>query len=251
MNKILAKLCCCFILNKEKRRKFRDKYIKRKIQVNYEIEKDLTIEHPTDISNIDKIPRGSCIGKYTCISDVHFYGAIKIGRYCTVAETARVGACNHPINFLTTHTIAYYSGHNLHYDTDYMEIKRQHEYNYYNNKNNSRMEKFIQEQKAEGDYYVVIGNDVWIATNTVILSGVTIGDGAVIAAGAIVTKDVPPYAVVGGVPARILKYRFDEKTIEKLLELKWWNYDLKDIKHLDFTDVESCIKELEKMKINN
>lgn len=72
---------------------------------------------------------------------------------------------------------------------------------------------------------IVVGNDVWIGYEAVIMSGVHIGDGAIVGTRAVVTKDVPPYAVVGGVPARIIKYRFDEGTIEKLLRLKWWDWD--------------------------
>jgi len=70
---------------------------------------------------------------------------------------------------------------------------------------------------------VTIGNDVWIGTRALIMDGVTVGDGAVIGAGAVVTKDVPPYAIVGGVPAKIIKYRFSEKKISQMLELQWWN----------------------------
>lgn len=73
---------------------------------------------------------------------------------------------------------------------------------------------------------VVIGNDVWIGARAVILDGVAIGDGAIVAAGAVVTKDVLPYAIVGGVPARVIRYRFNEDQIKKLLELTWWNSDL-------------------------
>lgn len=70
---------------------------------------------------------------------------------------------------------------------------------------------------------VTIGNDVWIADNVTIMGGITIGDGAVIAANSHVVKDAPPYAMVGGNPARLIRYRFDEETIKKLLDLKWWN----------------------------
>ena len=70
-----------------------------------------------------------------------------------------------------------------------------------------------------------IGNDVWIGLNATILDGVTIGDGAIVAAGAVVTKDVPPYAVVAGVPAKIIKYRFTESQIDFLLKFRWWEKD--------------------------
>lgn len=75
-----------------------------------------------------------------------------------------------------------------------------------------------------------IGNDVWIGMDVLILAGVTVGDGAVIGAGSVVTKDVPPYAIVGGNPAKLIRYRFDENTIEELLAIAWWNWSLPEIK---------------------
>ena len=77
---------------------------------------------------------------------------------------------------------------------------------------------------------IVIGNDVWIGYEAVILSGVAVGDGAIIGARALVTKDVPPYAIVGGIPARYIRRRFDEKTVTKLMELKWWEWSDEKIK---------------------
>ncbi len=82
--------------------------------------------------------------------------------------------------------------------------------------------------KTKGD--VLIGNDVWIAMEAIIMSGVNIGDGAVIGARAVVTKDVPPYAIVCGNPAKVIRQRFDDKTIKRLLEIKWWNWSDSKIK---------------------
>ena len=76
---------------------------------------------------------------------------------------------------------------------------------------------------TKGD--IIIGSDVWIGTGAVILSGVTIGDGAIIAARSVVTKDMPPYAIVMGAPAEVIRFRFEAPMVEKLLEIKWWNWD--------------------------
>src|SRR5262249_7054657 len=77
--------------------------------------------------------------------------------------------------------------------------------------------------------HVTIGNDVWTGHNVNVTAGVNVGDGAVIAAGSVVTKDVPPYAIVGGVPATVIRYRFSEKTIERLLRVKWWELELSQL----------------------
>lgn len=98
--------------------------------------------------------------------------------------------------------------------------------------------------RIKGD--TVIGNDVWIGYHATIMPGIHIGDGAVIGAHAVVTKDVPPYTIVGGNPAKEIRKRFDDKTIEKLLEMQWWNWNIekisKYIKLINSTNVEKLIQ---------
>ena len=196
---------------------------------------DVEIEKPAHIRT--KLPRGSICGCFTSIqSTAFFYGRVKIGRFCIIAEPSRIGACNHPIHFLTTHHISYVSTVVWEHP-DYAYIQS-------HNKRSPGYDRFIEDK-----YACVIGNDVYIGTNAIILAGVTIGDGAVVGAGAVVTKDVPPYAVVAGNPAKIIKYRFTDDIIQKLLKLKWWNYDLHDLRDFDFSDVDDCIKKLEKLAL--
>ena len=96
---------------------------------------------------------------------------------------------------------------------------------------------------------MIIGNDVWIGEGVTIKGGVRIGDGAIVAMNACVTKDVPPYAIVGGVPAKIIRYRFTDEQIKFLLDFQWWNKSLEWIeKHAEiFVDIETfigkCIKD--------
>lgn len=85
-----------------------------------------------------------------------------------------------------------------------------------------------------------IGNDVWIGARSIIMDGVSIGDGAIVAAGSVVTKDVPPYAVVGGSPAKIIKYKFSQDIIDRLEEIQWWNLPDEEItKVVDLFHVEN------------
>ena len=84
--------------------------------------------------------------------------------------------------------------------------------------------------RSPGKGNILVGSDVWIGNGATIMSGVMIGDGAVIATKAVVTKDVPPYTIVGGVPAKVIKKRFSEEQIHKLLQIRWWNWDREKIK---------------------
>lgn len=138
-----------------------------------------------------------------------------VGKYCSIALNVTIGADRHPTDWLSTHPFQYNGTDNF----EHVKI-------------------------------TTIGNDVWIGTNAVILTGVYVGDGAIIGASAVVTKDVPPYAIVAGVPAKIIRYRFNQDIINKLLELKWWDLDhhllYKD--NIDFSNIEKAIEQIEMIK---
>lgn len=135
----------------------------------------------------------------------------EIGNFCSINETAIIGAGNHPIDLITGHPIIYFDESKEFGTEGIPGILR-------------KTQVLTEEDRNKYRKKIVIGNDVWIASNTVILPGVKIGNGAVIAAGAIVTKDVPAYAIVGGNPARVIKYRFNEEEIAILEKIKWWDW---------------------------
>lgn len=135
----------------------------------------------------------------------------RIGRYCSVADNVVVVAYTHPSSrFISTHP-AFFS---LLKQCGFTYVEKQ------------LFQESLCVEGGEGAT-VLIGNDVWIGARALIMGGVKIGDGAIIAAGAVVTKDVPPYAIVGGVPAKILKWRFSGSDIDYLMKLQWWNKDSK------------------------
>lgn len=140
------------------------------------------------------------IGDYTYIGGSCKLSNTCVGKFCSLGPELWIGGLpSHPLNLKSTYPGLYAK------DSRYYGIKPEYQYNQL-------------ERKP-----VKIGNDVWIGARAMILDGVTIGDGAVIAAGAVVAKDIPPYAIVGGVPAKIIKFRFDEERINELLLSEWWN----------------------------
>ena len=135
-------------------------------------------------------------------------GSSELGAFCSIGPGARVGGLgSHPVNWISSHPVFY----------------------------SSKMQvgvTFAKEDKFQEERFTLIGSDVWIGANAIIMDGVKVGDGAIVAAGAVVTRDVPPYSVVGGVPAKLIKFRFDERVRNALLDWKWWELPSETLKHL-------------------
>lgn len=185
------------------------------------------LDLPVDISDNVTVYENSGIGRFTYINvGCVLYANSHIGRFCSVGRSVEIGLARHPIDYLSTHPFQCRNSLFNRYP-GYAEIKR---------------------KSWQFHPPTHIGNDVWIGAKAGILSGVTVGDGAIIAAGTIVTKDVPPYAIVGGIPAKIIRYRFSESVIEDLLALKWWDLELADLQHLAFDDIEQCVAQLKAIR---
>lgn len=144
----------------------------------------------------------SKLGKYSRIRTMSALHDVEIGKYCSISRNVRIGLGRHPVHLPSSNSI------------------------FYAHKKNEVRSDWVGAVDFEEHQSTKIGNDVWVGEYVTIPGGVTIGDGAVVATRAVVTRDVPPYAVVAGVPAKIVKYRFPPDTVEALLKLAWW--DLSD-----------------------
>jgi acetyltransferase-like isoleucine patch superfamily enzyme len=160
------------------------------------------------------------LGDFTYIASNTIITKANIGKYCSIGPSCKVGLGKHPSQtFVSSHPIFF-----------------------------SKL-KQAQISFADKSYYnefdhITIGNDVWLGANVIIVDGVNISDGVIVAAGSVVTKDIPPYAIVGGVPAKIIKYRFEKEEIDGLLNLKWWDKDLDYIRlnFKSFHDINVFLK---------
>jgi len=165
-------------------------------------DEDSDFTHTTRIGPFVRLLK-SKVGKYTRVSKGCSLIFTEVGNFCSISSNVKLGLGRHPINYLSTNQVFY-------------------------NKNtiSNRWQKSIDFTE---NLPINIGNDVWIGMDALVMGGVNVGDGAIIAARALVTKDVPPYAIVGGVPAKVIKYRFSDEIIEKLLEIKWWDFSDEEI----------------------
>lgn len=143
------------------------------------------------------------IGLHSYVSYNSIIRNCEIGKYCSIGPNVVIGFGNHRIDSLSTHPSIYMNKKQL------------------GNEFNERMDASFPK--------VIIQNDVWVGANVYIKNGVTIHNGAIVAAGSVVTKDVPPFAIVGGTPAKLIRFRFEQDVIDKIQASKWWDQDLENL----------------------
>lgn len=169
------------------------------------------IDNASEIDHRSKIYSGcqvthSKMGRYSYLGRKSRLIYTEVGDFCSIAGGAVIGMGTHTLKNISTSSI-------------------------FTEKNNGTKHSWIEESVVEQPFEkVIIGSDVWIGSDVMVLGGVTIGNGAIIGARALVTKDIPPFAIVGGVPAKIIRYRFPEEQVRKLEDLKWWTWSEEKLK---------------------
>ncbi len=197
--------------------KFIRKYVVGKAIINSKIHKTASIASGTSVVN-------STIDKYSYSSYDCFFVNCIIGKFCSIADNVYIGGAEHPISWVSTSPV-------------------------FQNVKNSGPTKRFAKYDIDKVKTTIIGNDVWIGHGVSIKQGVKIGDGAVIATGAVVTKDVQPYSIVGGCPAKTIRFRFDNKTINRLLASEWWELSEDKLKKVAkfIKEPEVFLAEIEKL----
>jgi acetyltransferase-like isoleucine patch superfamily enzyme len=197
-----------FLKSYKKKTKYKSVFFK----LGSYIDEETSFEGNNSVSYKTKIYK-SLIGRGTYIGEENKFSRVEIGRFCSIGSRVRNVSGRHPVNiFVSTHP-AFFS------------LEKQSGFSF------TKQSKFEELKYVKNSKYLtVIGNDVWIGDDVILLDGVTIGDGAIIGTGSVVTKDLEPYSVNVGVPAKKIKYRFNENEIEFLLSHKWWENDFNWIK---------------------
>ncbi len=171
------------------------------------------------------------IGKYCSLGRDTYIARSTIGSFCPTGARVAINPFNHPSDWLSTHEFQY-RGDSYGWVDEYRDLGRL-------------------ERSPDMFTVVTMGSDVWTGHNACVMGGVKVGHGAVIAAGSVVTKDVPPYAVVAGVPATIKRFRFGDQLIERLLQSHWWDLELRQLSGLPFRDVERCLDRIDEIRSSN
>jgi acetyltransferase-like isoleucine patch superfamily enzyme len=183
---------------------------------------------PGYLNRNTQIGPDAVVGKYFGMNESGFIARATIGSFCSFGARTAINPFNHPTEWLSIHEFQYHPN-TFDWVDEYNAIDR-----------TTRTPEMFET--------VTVGHDVWMGHNVNVMPGVAVGDGAIIGAGSVVTKDVPPFAIVAGTPAAVRKLRFDDATIERLLRVKWWDLDLEELSGLPFRDVARCLDLIEEIK---